>query len=591
MSTKSPFRVVVAIDFGTSRTGYAYAFTNEEKIYVKTDWPAQPEPYPKTLTQVLYSPEKTLAAWGYEARSRYLDVRRQPDAKKYDFFANFKMKLHSTKNYNSEGPKLTGTSGNTFLVRDIIADFLNVIKTEALKEITRNTSGMLKDNEILWCLTIPAIWKDVDKQIMRQAAQQAGLIGTDSNEEGRLILVLEPEAATLQCRRKAQVKLDIGSRVMIVDCGGGTVDITVHEILTNNQLKELAPGSGGAYGSMHVDLEFMGYLKERLTSDVMDKFVAEYPIENLQILADWERQKCHYNPVSNKDDIYIPIPVKLYNLLRNEFSTVYRNLTSQQDGDDEYIHIDKNRMTQLFKPVVDGIVHLVYEQFKGLDRQQCDYIFLVGGFAASPLLENRLRTEFGSKVKNILIPPMPGSAVVEGAVYFGLQQDSFLRKLRRTYGCATRMTFREGIDDINKREKIFDKARREYKCEDRFDIFVRKGESVDTNQSVTRTYVPVFPDQVAMDLRFYTTDNVLPNYVDEAGVSQIGNIRVSMPDTTGGINRAVDVTMYFGGTEINVEAKDQTSGKVYTAQLKYDPIPSSSTQVDIEAFLREFLRK
>ena len=38
---------------------------------------------------------------------------------------------------------------------------------------------------------------------------------------------------------------------MIVDCGGGTVDITVHEITNKEgQLKELFKATGGPYGSV-----------------------------------------------------------------------------------------------------------------------------------------------------------------------------------------------------------------------------------------------------------------------------------------------------------------------------------------------------
>jgi hypothetical protein len=40
---------------------------------------------------------------------------------------------------------------------------------------------------------------------------------------------------------------------MVVDCGGGTVDITVHEIGSNSsgaKLKELFKATGGPYGSV-----------------------------------------------------------------------------------------------------------------------------------------------------------------------------------------------------------------------------------------------------------------------------------------------------------------------------------------------------
>ena len=44
----------------------------------------------------------------------------------------------------------------------------------------------------------------------------------------------------------------IGIRYMVVDCGGGTVDITVHEMEdeTAGSLRELYKAAGGPYGSI-----------------------------------------------------------------------------------------------------------------------------------------------------------------------------------------------------------------------------------------------------------------------------------------------------------------------------------------------------
>lgn len=41
-----------------------------------------------------------------------------------------------------------------------------------------------------------------------------------------------------------------GTRYIVVDCGGGTVDITVHEMThTLGKLTELYKATGGPYGS------------------------------------------------------------------------------------------------------------------------------------------------------------------------------------------------------------------------------------------------------------------------------------------------------------------------------------------------------
>lgn len=48
-----------------------------------------------------------------------------------------------------------------------------------------------------------------------------------------------------------------GDRYVVVDCGGGTVDLTVHQIrLPEGHLKELykASGTGHDFGDSHLDL-------------------------------------------------------------------------------------------------------------------------------------------------------------------------------------------------------------------------------------------------------------------------------------------------------------------------------------------------
>ena len=54
---------------------------------------------------------------------------------------------------------------------------------------------------------------------------------------------------------------------MVLDCGGGTVDITVHKLLCDPTEKflcnELIPSSGGCeWGSKYVDLYFEEFLKD-----------------------------------------------------------------------------------------------------------------------------------------------------------------------------------------------------------------------------------------------------------------------------------------------------------------------------------------
>jgi len=71
---------------------------------------------------------------------------------------------------------------------------------------------------------------------MRKAAKQAGI--TNNVNSPNLFLCLEPEGASIQCREDSEPSLrqqmKKGSVVMVLDCGGGTVDITVHKLLCDS---------------------------------------------------------------------------------------------------------------------------------------------------------------------------------------------------------------------------------------------------------------------------------------------------------------------------------------------------------------------
>lgn len=564
----SSIHIVIAIDFGTSRSGYAYAFTNEKRIYSRTEWPRQPEAYPKTLTQLLYSPDKKVIAWGFDARYKLAEVRNEHNFRDYDFFSQFKMRIHKSESRTrSQEPTIIGKSGASFLLQDLVSDYLRLMKSAALEEISKNVKGFLRSNEILWCLTVPAIWNDADKQLMRQAAQNAGLIDIDSADQERLLLVLEPEAASLYCKEKKSFALTRGSRIMVVDCGGGTVDITAHEVLDNGDLKELAPGDGGGYGSMYVDQEFTKFLKERLTSEVIDSFTKQQPIEYLQLMDEWERVKCRFDPNTNNELIYFPIPATLYKILTKQYRDVHAKLMADQNGDDENLHMTRHVMQMLFTPILNGIIHKVNEQFRKLPEQRCDYIFLVGGFANSPILQKSIEKEFQGRVKEIYVPPMPGAAIVEGAVFYGLNPSSIReRQIRFTYGCLVNRPFIAGDDE---RKKYLHEERKTYYCRDTFNVFVREGDSVEFDEKVTQSFSTPSSKSTIISVVFFSTKNRNPLYTDEIGTQRLGEILIETPDLTGGLNRTVQVTMYFGRTEIKVEAKDKNTGKEFETKLKY----------------------
>ena len=90
--------VVVAIDFGTTFSGYAFSFTRDAtSIHMMRKWEGGDPGVTnqKTPTTLLLKPDGTFHSFGFGARDFYHDLDPN-DAKKWLYFDKFKMSLHSS---------------------------------------------------------------------------------------------------------------------------------------------------------------------------------------------------------------------------------------------------------------------------------------------------------------------------------------------------------------------------------------------------------------------------------------------------------------------------------------------------------------
>lgn len=80
-----------------------------------------------------------------------------------------------------------------------------------------------------------------------------------------LRLCLEPEAAclTVEHHHRNVRKWENGMKVMVLDCGGGTIDITTHHVVSTDPLglEELEEPAGGPWGSTTADDKFKLFIK------------------------------------------------------------------------------------------------------------------------------------------------------------------------------------------------------------------------------------------------------------------------------------------------------------------------------------------
>ncbi|WP_147437482.1 Hsp70 family protein [Micromonospora musae] len=571
-------KVVAAVDFGTHATGYAWSVISpknedakQRHIIYNTRWLSQPVPYPKNLTALLVDENRDPISWGYDARKQF-QTRRSDSLR---FIRGFKMGLLKPRSEEAlPAGEASSTEGLPLSTGELITAYLRYVYALAVDEISR--SGY-KEEEIRWCVTVPAIWDDYQKQAMRESAVAAGFPGDST----RLIFAIEPEAAAHYARiaglrtlsataGKRASLLSPGSRFMVVDCGGGTVDITAYRANSQSKLIEIGNDHGGPLGSEYVNRYFVDQVLSRKfgSYDTLASIIEAAPRAFLDMLDVWERTKVASG--QELDEIFIPLPLAVDRLLSD---TVRDRLAEEQSGITDHLVITAEEAAQCFESVLPGILQLVDRQLADMPSTKYrlkspEIIVLVGGFARSAYLQRRLTDHVGERAE-LLVPGDPELAVLVGAAHFAYSPQTRARRTRFTYGCETSRPFRDGIDPLNSLRTVDG----ERHCVEHFDAFVKSSDIVEVGHSVTRKYVPLYDESTDVEMVIYRTRSRSPRYSTDPGSQRVGSVSVDLTSVMHlpRSERSVVVTMHFGDTELRVSAALSQTGKTVDATLQFDP--------------------
>ena len=556
---------VIGLDFGTTYSGFAYARVSDDpQINVYYDWPRKgnEKPYCKTLTALYYKRTEPggleCASWGYSARSDFIDHRHHSQHGGLGIYlSKFKLLLHKDLN----DPELAKSIPAPLTATSIITDYLKLIGEHALS-VVRNHVGdaSFRKDSVQWCVTVPSIWDENAKQQMKACMVNAGLVCGEAGGIEAVKVVLEPEAASFHCHQilredRKDVSLNANDKILVADVGGGTVDIVVQELVGNShhyQVRELTESSGGLCGGTFVDESFMRFLSKKV--GCLDEFLRkDYPSYKTRLLKDWEEIKCAFGHemMSNEDTK----DITLHNKLAAKWEA-YEAERGNPLQDSSVVELREQDLKSIFDPVVDKILELISAQLKQVPDVKV--MFIVGGFAGSPYLMQRIRARFSGEITHIVSPPAPGSAIVQGAVSLALLPDAIVSRIsKKTYGTSIILPFDHALDP-SRLMKV--KNGVEY-CKNRFDVFVRKGDRVEVNSCVAKNYVPHDHGQTHMTFDLYSSDEQEPRYTEGATVMKEGDFSISLPQNYSEVALPrFDLSMFFGRSHIELRAVGMYSG-------------------------------
>lgn len=407
----------------------------------------------------------------------------------------------------------------------------------------------------------------------------------------KLSLALEPESAAIHCRYKAKEAgksseySGNAQSYLVVDIGGGTVDIASHAIV-GGSIEELAVPVGNFWGGTTVNEAFSKFLQDFVNDPKFSRYIGiDDLVKKTRHKADlnnilytiFETQKMRFGSGESRDNYIVPFPhsfTREYetNLVENgRQMNLKGNMDVQIEDDGAVMRFSASKMAEFFQPTIDGIADLMESHLnQGNLARTIDTIYWVGGFGGCTYLRSKLeaimKEEFPGFPYNFLVPPEPDLAVIRGATAFRCDPGVVTkRKADATYGTCCNIPYNPAIHRPNL--KSWNDDHKEFECRNIFCAFVEKGENVCTNEIFVTDFIPHSYNQTSVTFKLYSAPRRDVWYTTDKAVYKLGEVTVDMGGY--GLNRQIELVCDITHTEIQVRVQDKTSGNTRKVVLDF----------------------
>ena len=450
-------------------------------------------------------------------------------------------------------------------------------------------------------LTLKAGLLSNEKGICQLTPVQSPICQPKEANPEKLSLALESECAAMYCLSLpvpkdtfAHYSQKPGSSTecyMVLDIGGGTVDINVHTKNDSGTIQVIIPPTGNASGGRKINDKFYDLLAELVIEKDRQhakkkgygpfhfpKFCAFLEKEGKEgvhraalakiVYSDFEEQKETYGNQKPGDGKSVRL------ILHNKFLRTYEDTlveavsarTSKMSYNEDMgtLELKPSQMEDLFKPVVDGIVSCVVTALQNISGN-IDVIYVVGGFGGCMYTYEKLKEAIHSYPKYqsipLVVPLYHIYAVSRGAVLYRNHPEKITaRTMDASYGIGCSVSFKEGIHD--EYYAYYDPDTNEKRCKDVFLVFAKKGNTVSAGDLFIDRLIPHRSKDTSASFSFYrSTDPNIYYIVDKHGnqtVQKLGSgltLDIPNPYNTPKSKRPMEISMDFSSTEIKVQAR------------------------------------
>ncbi|XP_011408103.1 PREDICTED: heat shock 70 kDa protein 12A-like [Amphimedon queenslandica] len=387
----------------------------------------------------------------------------------------------------------------------------------------------------------------------------------------KLSLALEPEVAAIAAQHQSAVSGSPPQRYMVVDIGGGTVDITVHD-KSHGRISIVLPPMGNTWGGTTVNEALSMILEEIVKDKGFKSFLSSDPTRAKAALNKFfygefeERKKTFGDTTKGIREMVLTLPKTFVSFYGNRKLREVRKMNMHYDPGDGSLEINYSQLEEkVFKSTVEKILECVRAAFDKL-TDHIDTVYLVGGFGGCKFVRQKIEEAIGHHrgmlYDNIVCPVQPDLAVVTGAVMWRKDPNIIQSRVANaTYGIECQPVFDPSIHDEHYKSVDEDGVQR---CANVFKVFVLKGEEIKdevykgkfihSSQIDTQICIPIYC--TADDGVQYVRDKE-----DKPTVQEIGQLVLDVYGNKPWEEQKLDIFMDFSGTEILARAQYRITGK------------------------------
>ncbi|KAF8883232.1 hypothetical protein BD779DRAFT_878374 [Infundibulicybe gibba] len=569
-------KLVLAFDIGTTYSGISYSILDPgeiPEIRGVNRYPGQEHVGgdSKIPTVIYYDTDGKVCAVGAEATSEEMvDEASENDWYKAEWF---KMHLRPN-NPTARRDNLPPLPPNKTVV-EVMSDYMRYLHHCAeiyIRETHPGGDALWESlaNNVNFVLSHPNGWEGAQQAQMRRAAILGGLV---SNEDAgaRIRFVTEGEASLHFCVRNG-LFVQSGGGVLIVDAGGGTIDLSAYSEKSSSEYEEIAPAQCHLMGSIFVTKNARTFIKDLLED-------SKY--------------------VDDVDDIAERFDKSTKLRFKNADEPAFIKFGSSRDRDADLgirsgqLRLKGVDVASFFEPSVQCVIQAIVEM-RQASLEPISRVFLVGGFGASDYLFLKLKQALEQLRLDFCRPDTHlCKAVADGAISFYTDHIVSARVSKRIYGHKVATIYDPNdAEHMLRASRVYTNLSGKARLSKFFDVILPKNEQVSEKKEFRRWYQQEHPE---LPIQFIITAGILcyqgrkpdPQWldVDSDDYSTFCTITAHIPKTCAVTRRApgsgklyytvsFSIVLAFGLTELQAQVAWWEKGKEKRgpARIMYDDV-------------------